>query len=441
MIRLFRVFVPASTFALFLFEALLILASFVYSAYMLLEVDPADYLLNLPGAASVALVWISLLLGIHFQNLYSQIRVPSRLQLLQQLLIVAGVAFLIQALISAVAPDLQMPLRVMASGSLLSIAGIFAGRLLFVAYILPRVGGERLLLVGNSPLLDDLTSHLTRFPQSGIRVAGHIGKCGAEDGGPAESGADPANLQKAIEALDPSRIVVGFAGGLSAGLAHELLEMRFAGHAVEHAAGTYETICNREGLSGLNAARLLYSREFEPGTRLLFFQAIGNFLIAAALLTVLAPLLALVAAWLWLFSREGVFEAQPSAGRKAPFTLYRFRVCDNRFGRLLTRTGLYALPEFVHVLRGQMSIVGPRPERPEFERELTGRIPFYPHRRNVRPGITGWSHIHTWHLAGPRDSMMELEYDLYYIKNFSLLLDILVVGQALKILLLWGGQP
>jgi len=441
MIRLFRVFVPASTFGLFLFEALLILASFIYSAYMLLEVDPTDYLLNLPGAAGVALVWISLLLAIHFQNLYSQIRVPSRLQLLQQLLIVAGVAFLIQALVSAVAPDLQMPLRVMALGSLLSIAGIFAGRLLFVAYILPRVAGERLLLVGNSRLLDDLTRQLARFPQSGIQVAGHIGKCGAEGSGPEEEGADAGSLQKAIEALNPSRVVVGFDGGLSQRLAHELLEMRFSGRAVERAAATYETICDREGLSGLNAARLLYSKEFEPGTRPLFFQAISNFLIAAALLGLLAPVLALAAAWLWLFSREGVFERKRSVGRKGPFTLYRFRVCENRFGRLLTRSGLYALPEFVHVLRGQMSIVGPRPERPEFERELAQRIPFYPHRLNVRPGITGWSHIHMWHLPGPRDSMMELEYDLYYIKNFSLMLDILVVAQALKILLLWGGQP
>jgi lipopolysaccharide/colanic/teichoic acid biosynthesis glycosyltransferase len=363
------------------------------------------------------------------------------LRLLQQLLIVAGVAFLIQALISAIAPDLQIPLRVMALGSLLSTAGIFAGRLLFGAYVLPRVAGERLLLVGNSPLLDDLTSHLALNPQSGIQVAGHIGKRGFKESGLAEAGAETASLEEAVEALNPSRIVVGFDGGLSSRLAHELLQLRFSGRAIEHAAGTYETICNREGLSGLNAARLLYSKEFEPGTRPLFFQAIGNFLTAAALLTLLSPVSALIAAWLWLSSREGVFERQRSVGRKGPFTLYRFRVGENRIGRLLTRTGLYALPEFAHVVRGQMSIVGPRPERPEFERQLSQRIPFYAHRLNVRPGITAWSHIHMWHMPGPRDSMMELEYDLYYIKNFSLMLDILVIAQALKILLLWGGQP
>jgi lipopolysaccharide/colanic/teichoic acid biosynthesis glycosyltransferase len=444
MIRLFRVFVPASTFGLLIFEALLILSSFIFSAYLLLEVDPTDYFSSLPGLTSIALVWLSFLFGIHFQNLYSQIRVRSRLLLLQQLLMVAGVAFLLQALISAVAPDLQIPLRVMLLGSLFTIAGISGGRLLFSAYVLPRVAGERLLLIGDSPLLHDLASNLARNPQSGIQVAGYIGRPASQETGIPEPAGDrrAGSLEESIQALHPSRVVVGFASGLSSRLAHELLELRFAGHAIEDASGTYEKLCNREGLGGLNAARLLYAREFEPGTRALFFQAIGNFLVAAAVLTILSPLLALIAALLWLSSRERVFEGQLREGRNGPFALYRFRVAGGtRMGRILARTGVYALPELIHVLRGQMSIVGPRPERPEFHRELSRQIPFYPHRLNVRPGITGWSQIHMRHLAAPRDSMTELEYDLYYVKYFSPMVDAFVIAQALKILLLWGGQP
>jgi len=445
MIRLFRVFVPASTLGLFLFEALLILSAFIFSADQLLDVDPTDYFSSLPGLASVALVWLSILFGMHFQSLYSQIRVRSRMLLLQQLLMVAGVAFLLQALISAVAPDLQIPLRVMLLGSLLSIAGIFAGRLLFSAFVLPLVAGERLLLIGNSPLLQDLASHLAQNPQMGIQVAGYIGRPASEETGVLEPGGEgrTGSLERSIQALHPSRVVVGCEGGLSPRLAHELLELRFAGHAIEDAAGTYERICSREGLSGLNATRLLYSKEFEPGTRALFFQAIGNSLVAAALLILMSPLLVLIAALVWVSSREGVIERQVREGCNGPFTLYRFRVSagGTRVGRILSRTGLYALPQFIHVLRGQMSIVGPRPERPEFARELARHIPFHPHRLNVRPGITGWSQIQMRHLPAPRDSMAELEYDLYYIKYFSPMLDIFIVAQAIKILLLWGGQP
>jgi len=433
MIRLFRVFVPASTFGLFIFEALLILSSFLVSADLLLEVDPADYLTSAPGIASVALVWLSILLGIHFQNLYTEIRARSRVVLLQRLLIVAGVAFLFQALLSAVVPDLQVPLRVMLLGSLLSTAGLLADRLLFGAYVLPQVAGERWLLVGNSPLLDDIASHLAQVPQAGIRVAGHIGGAAAEESGRLEDG---------MEELRPNRIVVGFAGGPSPRLAGKLLELRFSGDVIEDAADIYEKICNRVALSGLNAARLLYSKEFEPGRRAVFFQSIGNRLVAAAILFLLSPALLAIAVLLRLSSGGGVIERLCRDGRHGLFTLYRFRVVEGtRAGWLLSRTGLYALPQFINVLRGQMSIVGPRPLRPEFVRELARHIPFYSHRLKVRPGITGWSQIHMRHLPAPLDAMLELEYDLHYVKYLSPALDCLVVAQAIKGLLIWGGQP
>jgi len=294
MIRLFRVFVPASTVGLFLFEALFIFSSFLFSSYLLLDVDPTDYFSDWRGWLCLFVVWLSILLGIHFQNLYTQIRARSRLLLLQQLLVVAGVAFLLQAVISAVLPDLQIPLRVMLFGSVLSLAGILAGRLLFAAYVLPLVAGERWLLIGNSPLLDDIAGHLDRTPQAGIQVAASLGADAAEE---------TASLEDRIRTLRPTRIVVGFESGPSSRLAHELLELRFAGEAIEDAAEIYEKICNRQGLSGLNAARLLYSKEFEPGTRALFFQSVGNRLVAAAVLVLVSPLLLPIAALLRLSSR------------------------------------------------------------------------------------------------------------------------------------------
>jgi lipopolysaccharide/colanic/teichoic acid biosynthesis glycosyltransferase len=433
MIRLFRVYVPASTFALFVFEAVLVLSAFLFSAWLLLEVDPADYLSSAPGIASVLLVWLSILLGIHFQSLYTEIRARSRLLLLQQLLMVAGVAFLLQAIVSAVYPDLQIPLRVMLLGSLLSLAGILAGRLLFGAWVLPRIAGERWLPIGDSPLLDEIAGHLGRTPQAGIQLAGRFAELAAPEA---------ASLEDRIRELRPNRIVVGLASGPNWRLAQELLELRFSGHAIEDAAEIYEKICNRVGLSGLNAARLLYAKEFEPGARALFFQSIGNRTIAAVVLVAVSPLLPLIAALVRLSSGGPVLERGWREGCHGPFQLYRFRVAAGTLtGRLLTRTGLYALPQFVHVLRGQMSIVGPRPARPEFARELERLIPFYPHRLKVRPGMTGWSQIHMRHLPAPRDAMMELEYDLHYIKYVSPTLDFLVIAQAIKGLLVWGGQP
>src|ERR1039457_1275846 len=136
MIRLFRVFVPTSTIALLVFETVVIISAFIVSTYQFLDLDPTDYLLNNLGLVSIALVSFSILAGLYLQDLYSQIRVKSRLLLAQQLLMVVGVAFLLQALISAVVPDLYLPFRVVLFGCAMCIATIFTGRLLFSIYVL-----------------------------------------------------------------------------------------------------------------------------------------------------------------------------------------------------------------------------------------------------------------------------------------------------------------
>ena len=165
MIRLFRVYVPAITLALMAFETIATLSAFIVSTYLFLELDPTDYLLYNLGLVSVALVSLSVLAGLYLQNLYSQIRVKSRLLLIQQLLMAVGIAFLFQALISAVALDLYLPFRVVLFGCLMSIVSIFVGRLLLSNYVLPRVISERLLLIGESPVLDDIATYLEERPQ------------------------------------------------------------------------------------------------------------------------------------------------------------------------------------------------------------------------------------------------------------------------------------
>jgi lipopolysaccharide/colanic/teichoic acid biosynthesis glycosyltransferase len=438
MIRLFRVFVPASTLALLVFESVVVFSAFIVSVYLFLELDPTDYLLNNLGLVSVALVSFSVLAGVYLQDLYSQVRVKSRLLLAQQLLMAAGIMFLLQALISAVAPDLFLPFRVALFGCLMSIATMFTARLLFSVYVLPRVAPERLLLVGESPLLDDIGTYLAQRPQLGIQVAGHIRQPSAPAG----------NLEGLIRHFQSNRIVVGMPG---AHLAGELLELRFLGYSIQEAAATFAKISNREGLSGLGPTRLLYSKEFEPSSRGVFFQAIGNILISTVVIVILSPLMLLIAVLVRLCLHRGVLERRPRIGEGgARFTLYCFPVAkaggdsapgDTVIGRFLSRTGLYGLPQFFNVLRGEMSIVGPRPERAEFVREATRYIPFYPHRLKMRPGMTGLAQIEMRSLSGPPDSMVELEYDMYYLKYMSPMIDLFITVQSIKNILLWGGRP
>ena len=437
MIRLFRVYVPGSTLVLLLLETCVVISAFGFSVYLLGDLDPMDYLLNDLGFVSVAIVSLSFITGLYFQDLYSQIRVKSKLLLAQQLLMVAGTAFLVQAFVSTVAPDSHVPLRVVVLGSLISTVILFAGRLLFSAFAMPGVAGERLLFIGDGPLLDDLAGYLEQHPQLGIQVAGHIRQT--------DSAEVPLNLEGLIANLHPNGIIVSQP---DARLASELLELRFLGYAIEEASGTYAKICNREGLFGISPARLLASREFEPSTRDLFFRAMADKLMAAVCLVVLSPLILLLAVLVKLAFRGPVIESTIHAGRNGvPFSLYRFRVSNQAdaaptgLGRMLIRTGLYALPQFFNVLAGKMSIVGPRAHRVEFIPRLTQYVPFYPHRFKMEPGMTGWSQIQMRHFAVPPDSLVELEYDLYYIKNSAPMMNIFVILQSIKNLMVWGGQP
>src|SRR5437867_2209249 len=145
MIRLFRVFVPVGALTLLISEILLISASFVVASYLMLQVDPTDYLLYEGGWVTIVLVLVSILAGLYFQDLYSQIFVKSQLMLLHQLCLAIGIAFLAQGLISYLFHTLRMPAHMMVVGSFLSMLTIFFWRLAFCAYALPVVGGEQIL--------------------------------------------------------------------------------------------------------------------------------------------------------------------------------------------------------------------------------------------------------------------------------------------------------
>jgi lipopolysaccharide/colanic/teichoic acid biosynthesis glycosyltransferase len=154
-----------------------------------------------------------------------------------------------------------------------------------------------------------------------------------------------------------------------------------------------------------------------------------------------------------------LFRQQRVGKDDVPFTLYKFRSMvrdaeaasgavwatrdDPRItptGKWLRRLRLDELPQLFNVLKGDMAIVGPRPERPEFVADLEKRIPFYRQRHCVKPGITGWAQINHKYGASIEDTIAKLEYDLYYIKNLSPALDALIMFQTAKVMLLSRGS-
>src|SRR5215510_489450 len=174
MIRIFRVFIPVGVLALLISEILLITSSYVLASHIVLEVDPEVFLLYDGGLTRIGFVLASILIGLHFQDLYTRIYIRSSAVLMQQLCLIMGTAFLVQALVSYVRPNLRLPIRVMLIGSMFALVAIFAWRLFYSRYAARVVGQQRLLLVGGSPLLLEIADHVSHHPELGLEVAGYV---------------------------------------------------------------------------------------------------------------------------------------------------------------------------------------------------------------------------------------------------------------------------
>jgi sugar transferase (PEP-CTERM system associated) len=461
MTRIFRVFVPATAVVLLLSDILIVTSTFIVAVYLSLDVDPWVSLVYDGGFANLAPVLLTILLGMHFNDLYSQFYVKSRIVLIQQLCLVMGGAFLIQGLLSYIVPDMRVSAHVMALGSGLAVVAIYFWRVLFSTFAIKVMGRASLLMVGGSPLLEDIAKHLQEHPELGLEVAGYVDDAhqpGDRLYGGKVLGALP-DLKEIVEATHPSRIVVGMTERRNRMPVADLLELRFSGNIIEEAAAAYERVCGRVCLKELRPAQLIYSGELGPRQQNLVLQTVLNRIAAAAGLILASPLMALTALAVKFSSAGPILYRQVRVGMDdVPFTVYKFRSMRvdaeaatgavlaskddprvTKVGRIIRRLRFDELPQLFNTLKGDMSLVGPRPERPEFVRDLSQKIPYYRQRHCVRPGITGWAQVNFKYGETLEDTMTKLEYDLYYIKNMSLSLDTYIIFHTIKTMLLSRG--
>jgi sugar transferase (PEP-CTERM system associated) len=461
MIRLFKVFIPVGTLTLLVSEFLLVTSAFLLATYLTFDADPTVYLLEDGGLSRILLVVAAILIGLHLHDLYSQFHVHSRIVLVQQLCLVMGVAFLTQGLIAYLDASLRVPIRVMVVGSSVAVVAIFLWRIFFSAYAFQVVGKDRLLLVGGSPLLEEIGRHIADHPETGLEVAGYIDDR-HEPGAMLAAGkmlGPISALRDIVRATQPHLIVVGMFERRNRMPVAELLELRFAGHVIEEVATAYERVCGRVCLKEIRPSDLIFSGELGPRRQNLFYQRLSNAIVAVTGLLISSPIMLLTALAVKLSSAGPVLYRQVRVGLDgALFTLYKFRSMrtdaeaqtgavwaqkhDPRVtavGRVIRRIRVDELPQLYNVLKGEMSIVGPRPERPEFVKALNEQIPYYRQRHCVRPGITGWAQINYKYGDTTEDTITKLEYDLYYIKNMSLMLDNYILFHTVKAMLLSRG--
>jgi sugar transferase (PEP-CTERM system associated) len=267
------------------------------------------------------------------------------------------------------------------------------------------------------------------------------------------------DLLNLVDELQPDVVVVALPDMRGALPTSDLLECRLRGIRVEDWPTFYEKQTGKVLVTDLRPSWLIFSDGFAKTQVMQTLKRALDVALAVAGLVMALPLLVFVAVAIKLDSRGPVLFRQERVGQNGKvFTLNKFRSMREdaerlsgavwaserdprvtRIGRFLRKTRLDELPQLFNVLVGEMSFVGPRPERPEFVRLLQRQIPFYSGRLAVKPGITGWAQVRHEYAASVEDTLEKLQYDLYYIKNLSPLLDVLIILDTIRVVLFARG--
>ena len=239
----------------------------------------------------------------------------------------------------------------------------------------------------------------------------------------------------------------------------ELLKCRMEGISVEEGIAFYEHLTGKLLVERAYPSFLIFSNGFIKTTYHHVVKTAMDLFLSFFGLIIFLPIMALTALAIKLDSSGPVFYQQGRIGKKSKiFLLLKFRSMKEdaeketgpvwaeekdkrvtRVGKIIRKLRLDEIPQIINILRGEMSFVGPRPERPHFVEHLKDEIPFYDKRHAVKPGITGWAQIEYRYGASRKDALEKLKYDLYYIKNISFFLDLVILFRTIKIALFGNG--
>ncbi|HSL22763.1 MAG TPA: TIGR03013 family XrtA/PEP-CTERM system glycosyltransferase [Vicinamibacterales bacterium] len=458
MATVFRQRVPWRSLALIASETVLIVFAISSATYIL---TPGGGLA--PGELARALMIVAVCqLCLYFAELYDFRILAERRETFVRLLHALGAASVILAVIYLFFPDLVIARGVFAITAFLLIAFVGGWRWVFERVTRHLGHRERLLLVGTSPAAVSLARELHERRELGVQIVGFVDPDPSRIGMPVFNPGIVGTLEdipRITREQSVDRVVVSLADARGRLPMDKLLEMKLDGVAFAHLATVYEEYTGKISVENLRPSWLIFSRGFRKSRLLQAVKRTMDMAGAAAGILLTLPIMLGAAAAVRLTSPGPVLYQQQRVGQHGrAFILYKFRSMragaeretgpvwaardDDRItpvGRFIRRTRIDELPQLWNVLRGDMSLVGPRPERPEFVQALMREIPFYGQRHVVKPGLTGWAQVRYAYGNSVEDAMEKLQYDLFYIKNMSFGLDVFIVFKTIQTVVLQRG--
>jgi sugar transferase (PEP-CTERM system associated) len=343
-----------------------------------------------------------------------------------------------------------------------AFGGLVLVRYVIVGLVLALAMPHRILVLGTGHDARDVEAALGEADPPGIHLVGFFALDHERETAvsPQRVIARGRPLDKAVEVLGVNEVIVAVREQRGGVLPLDaLLRCRLAGIRITDLSRFYERAQHRIPVEALKASWLIYGSGFRQGWLRALAKRIFDVTVAAALLVLTLPIIVVTALLIGLEGGPPVIYRQERVGLNGrTFHLFKFRSMEHnaekdgkptwaavgdkritKLGRFLRRSRIDELPQLINVLRGEMSFVGPRPERPMFVAMLAEQIPFYAVRHSIKPGLTGWAQVRYSYGATVEESVKKLEYDLYYVKNHTIFLDLLIMLETIRVVLLGEG--
>ena len=461
MVRLFKVYFPVRTLVLAFSEALLIVASMATVIFAKLGSDAGSLFVYEKAYTKIAILTAVGILCMYYNDLYDSLVLSNWREAMARLIQALGALCLVMAFLYYAYPSSRLEQDILLPG-IFVLAGLLAlDRIAFLAANrIPRFA-ERAILLGDGALAPLLAAEVNKRPELGICLLGYVTATRTAQGGihglPCLG--ELENFVPLVQDEKIKRIIIALDDRRGRLPLESLLQLKAEGIRVEDGTDVYETVTGRVPLISLRPSWILFSRGFRISRGVLIYKRAFSLVFSTLTLLLSLPVMVLISLAIWLESPGPIIFRQKRIGKAGKvFVLYKFRSMreganregsqvparenDERFtrvGRWIRRLRLDELPQLYNILRGDMYFVGPRPFVPEQEELCLREIPFYAQRLTIKPGATGWAQVNRGYCATLEDNVEKLQYDLFYIKNLSMGLDLFIIFRTIKILVLGRG--
>jgi sugar transferase (PEP-CTERM system associated) len=462
MIRLFNQYFPVRKILFFTGECFFIALAVIFS--LIFHGEFNDYATHpLFLIIKILLIMTIYQVSLFLSDFYSSGASWTYKKMTYRLITSLIIAFCIIGALYALTPENIFTTKVLTTILVFALFFLLPWRFLYSWFInLPNYK-KKVLILGSGKLARDIAREIIKERELSLNLVGFISNDPTLQGisivNPKVIGTT-STLSKIVDNGNIDKIIVAMEERRGNIPLDDLLRYKSYGIKIEDGVNFYEKVTNKLLVEYINPSNLIFCDGFKLSYITMLFKRAYDIVLSSIGLIIASPLFLIISLLIKLESKGPIFFKQERVGRNGKsFYIYKFRSMQNdaekktgpimsfkgdcrvtRLGKIIRKTRLDEIPQLWNVLNGSMSFVGPRPERPMFVDKFKKNIPFYAQRFSLRPGLTGWAQIRCPYASNFEQSLDKLRYELYYLKNFSLLFDLTIILRTIKVVLFARGS-